>query len=118
MGRTRFCPFEGRTETLIGAATTAHDRHRHKQRSRDPYHEDEGREDDRDKDVRIHRSELRGRCENPLLAQTIDPLISSSFLLLPASPSARGRAIGKRPHFDGRSPPQALPYLLSGHSWD
>jgi hypothetical protein len=48
----------------------------------------------------------------PLPAQTIDPFISRSFLLLPASPSARGRAIGKRPHFDGYSPPRR-PRLLN-----
>jgi hypothetical protein len=53
----------------------------------------------------------------PLPAQTIDPFISASFLLLPASLSARGPAIGKWPHFDGRSPPQPLPYHLSGHNW-
>jgi hypothetical protein len=45
----------------------------------------------------------------PLPAQTIGPFIFASFLLLPTSLTARGRAIGKRPHFDGRSPPQALP---------
>jgi hypothetical protein len=44
----------------------------------------------------------------PLPEQTLDPFMSRSFLLLPASPSARGRAIGKRPHFDGGSPPRRL----------
>jgi hypothetical protein len=39
----------------FGAATTAHQHHRHQDRSRDPRHEDERREGDRDEDVGIHR---------------------------------------------------------------
>ena len=105
------CPIGGRIETRIGAATTAHHGHRHEERSGDPYQEDEGREDDRDKDVRIHRSRAPPQMRTPLPAQTIDPFMSRSFLLLPASPSARGRAIGKRHHFEGGSPPRRLVLL-------
>ena len=79
MRRTRIRPVGGRTETRIGAATTAHHRHRHEERSCDAYQEDEGREDDRDKDVRIHRSRPRRRYANPCRHKRLSPSSRAPF---------------------------------------
>jgi hypothetical protein len=40
----------------LGPAMTTHHHHRYQDQPHDPHHEDEGREGDRDKEVRIHLS--------------------------------------------------------------